>query len=462
MNKIVLSLMILAFIFVLYSSIAAQTSQDVQRTTIHKDVEKKEQVIQSWERKRNIALWLVISVGILGAVIAFLQRFKHKNIKMATAILALVIAIITVLDANILPDHTTIAQKIFEARDIMDDIYAELNKDVKPGDLDNWRGRIQIKLKKINKIEREIRLSFNQMTDIDFLTKSYAQSVRKLPEWINNPPSDDYYIYFLGDVHNPSLEEAEELSLLTARRVAADYLVNQIQSIQELANKQINYEALSDFLVNSGEVYRTHYYLDKEKGQYRFYTLLRLAKNDAEIDLNFFAIERNINIKDTKMLNQKIQSTVSPDEAYYDKRTDRYNKLLEQAKTSVGPADYEKFKHAIRLKRAGDFRNALPLLEETVDKYPTFFMAWYNLGLVHYSLKDSIQADRAYRKALELEPLQVTREPSIYNTYGYFLLRYNNYVDAKQWFEIALQIDPNHTKARRNLSIVERLQAGQQ
>lgn len=82
-------------------------------------------------------------------------------------------------------------------------------------------------------------------------------------------------------------------------------------------------------------------------------------------------------------------------------------------------------------------------------------MGWYNSALAHGAVGNVDRADYAYRKAMELEPIQSTRDASIYNTYGYFLVQTGNPSESEQYFRKALEINPEHALAKNNLRYLQ-------
>lgn len=435
-----------------------QNNEDILKTYMDEVISKVENNIQKLEGKANVALLMVLAVGIIAAIIAFLQKFEFKGNKLITAFLGLIIAVITVIDANLYPDHQTLKKKIAEARVLESQLDTKRLQPVKPEDKEARNKEIQEILHKLAlisvELEKEVYLAENGIFTFDLIPSAYAQS-QQLPSWIENPPSDNFYLYFVGNALDGSLAQAKELSLQDARAVAVDFMVSQLQRIEGIAASNINMETLSDKLIESAEVYRTHYYLKPDDNNYQYYTLLRLVKSFLEIDLTFFAIEKNIDIQETKKINQALQTAQSPRKAYYNERDVTYKALLNQAQESLNPADYEKFESARNIRKVGNPAKAVPLLEEIVDKYPAFYFGWYNLGLAYDALSDSAKADNAYRKAIQAESNQSVRDASIYNTYGDFLRRHNNYSEAIQWFKEALEINPNHAVAKSNLRIVQ-------
>ena len=66
------------------------------------------------------------------------------------------------------------------------------------------------------------------------------------------------------------------------------------------------------------------------------------------------------------------------------------------------------------------------------------------------------EAKSSYEKAAQLEPKQNVRDASIYNSFGYFLYQQKEYKAAIKQFNKALEIEPNHPIAKRNLQAAEK------
>lgn len=447
---------IVSLLFLVWMNIGAlaqPATQDTELQRIRELKEQREQKIEQWETQANIALLMVISVGILSAVIAFLQKVNLKSNKILTAVLGFLIAVITVVDANVYPDHQTLKRTILKARGILEDLEIELAIEVKPEDRALWREGVKEKLKELQRIEDEFLVAY-ESAGFELVTSAYAKESKE-PSWITDPPEDKYNLYFIGTAEHQSLSRAKELSLEDARHAATENLTLQIQKTKGFQNAKININALSDYLAESAESARTYFSLDKSTGAYKYYTLLKLARSFLEIDLNFFAIQEKISMPETKRLSESLESASSPKKEYYVDRAQTYKKMLEETRESLEAEDYRMFMQARKMRLHGQIKSSLPTLERITQAYPAFFMGWYNLGLAYDALGDSSKADHAYTMAISLEPGQAVREASIYNTYGDFLRRHENYAGAKHWFEKALEINPNHALAKHNLKVVK-------
>jgi Tfp pilus assembly protein PilF len=83
-------------------------------------------------------------------------------------------------------------------------------------------------------------------------------------------------------------------------------------------------------------------------------------------------------------------------------------------------------------------------------------MAWYNLALASSAAGDRTKAEDAYKRAIALEPSLPVRDPSVYNSYGHFLLQQGRKAEAQRALERALAIDPKHPLAVQNLAAAKR------
>ena len=91
------------------------------------------------------------------------------------------------------------------------------------------------------------------------------------------------------------------------------------------------------------------------------------------------------------------------------------------------------------------------MLNEILVNKPEFYMGWYNLALAYASSGNDENARKAYDKTIALEPAQPSRDGTVYNAYGHFLLERKHYCEAIQLFEKAVELDENNPRAQNNL-----------
>jgi protein O-GlcNAc transferase len=93
--------------------------------------------------------------------------------------------------------------------------------------------------------------------------------------------------------------------------------------------------------------------------------------------------------------------------------------------------------------------DAVKAFERAVTDDPSNATFWTNLGNAHRDADDAVQAEQAYRRALEADP----RSPDAANGMGVLLVQVKRAPEAIPWFEQALAGLPTFTEARLNLGI---------
>jgi len=107
---------------------------------------------------------------------------------------------------------------------------------------------------------------------------------------------------------------------------------------------------------------------------------------------------------------------------------------------------------------SGQFKRAVPLLEEVVAHEPEDPMAWTNLGAAYLgnpvlaTTEEQDKAIVAFERALECDPLA----PHVAYNLGLIYRDRNDHDRAIHWFTRALQANPLDADAQR---ILERLKA---
>lgn len=185
----------------------------------------------------------------------------------------------------------------------------------------------------------------------------------------------------------------------------------------------------------------THQIMIVRSPEYYLYKArLNLQKAQEKMDPDNPAIE------DIK----KIQSNINTIAAYTARRAERYKRIFEEQKARFG-FHFKRFEAALKLRKSGKINEAIKILKEIIAKCPDFYLAYYNLGLAYESLGDLESAELYYARAAQLEPKLNIRDPSIYNTYGFLLLRLHKFEEAEKAYLKALALDPKHPKAKIGL-----------
>lgn len=426
---------------------------ELVKTTLQHQTEQKVELIQSWESTSSFLFLLAMAAIVFGLVIAVLQLFKNKHCKIAAGIMAATISTLVAIDTGVYTvDHQTLKLRAMKARILVDDIeflFAIDSPDLPEKDRTEVFGEIRDKLKAIS----ELAVDGFAGISVELTSTAYASSGPDIPEWVQSPPEDRSSLFFVGLAESRSLKKAKEFSLDNALEKGVDYFASQFDRRQQANPQPLDAEALSEYLVKSAETVETHIAYDKEAKLFRYYTLLRLDRELAEVDIRFFSVMKRVEVP--KDFDQVVtaQEPTYPD--YYKSRTESYSVFLNEAQQTLPSEQYEKFIEGRQLRKSGRYEEAVPLLIEVTETYPDFYFAWYNLALAYHDIGDTDAANEAYQRAIELEGGLEKRDASLYNTYGYFLYQQGDYELAKENLKKALEIQPNHPKAKRNLAAVE-------
>jgi tetratricopeptide (TPR) repeat protein len=415
--------------------------------------------IAGLESKSNLLFALSISVILIGLAIAIVRMIEGKYNKIAVGILAALITAVGTVKTAVYPgDHHSLHKCALQAKDKLDNIdliFAQIpaceNNEMKKELLDE----ISFLLKDIKIHEIEMGETKGQAFAIELFPSAHAQSfgtTENLPDWINHPPKDRSMICFVGQAESRSLKSAKEASRTDAYRKGAEYMDARYQRSATRQAAGPDEEALVEFFRKAAQVEKTYFYYDEINKVYSYYTLISLDKSFIETDLMSFSFEQSSPLPRDFIA---VQSKPDPNfDDYYSQRSNLYNDELEKARKELQPVDYADFIEGRQLRKSGKYEQSLEYLQSTTEKYPGFYMGWYNLALAYQKLDRIEEADLAYRKAISLCDSLAIKDASLYNTYGFFLYQNQKYEDAERELKKALLVEPNHPKATRNLQAV--------
>lgn len=103
--------------------------------------------------------------------------------------------------------------------------------------------------------------------------------------------------------------------------------------------------------------------------------------------------------------------------------------------------------------RLGDWQNSETIFKAALDQNEENFLAHNNLGVFYAERKRFEEADRHYKKVVELNP---TYAPGL-NNWGSSLARRKRWEEAEFYFKKALLYDPSLESARSNLMELNRM-----
>jgi protein O-GlcNAc transferase len=154
------------------------------------------------------------------------------------------------------------------------------------------------------------------------------------------------------------------------------------------------------------------------------------------------------------------------DDPTFHRERDRAARLLSEGKAKQAQTILERLWElrlgdmavAINLAGAfilsGQFKRAVPLLEEVVAREPEDPMAWTNLGAAYLgnpvlaTTEEQDKAIAAFERALECNPVA----PHVAYNLGLIYRDRNDYDRAVHWFTRALQANPLDADAQRILA----------
>jgi tetratricopeptide (TPR) repeat protein len=122
----------------------------------------------------------------------------------------------------------------------------------------------------------------------------------------------------------------------------------------------------------------------------------------------------------------------------------------EQAEASFGRTLRDALDKAEPLLRQGRFEEATPQYEAIIKMLPTFYEAYFALGMCYGQTGRPGEAEARFRKYLSFQPLSADGHAAL----GILLLQQKKVQDATPELEKALQIDPSMDEIRKALASV--------
>jgi tetratricopeptide (TPR) repeat protein len=414
--------------------------------------------VADWRFSGYVSLGLTNGVAFLGLAVAALQLLKGRSPKIAAGVLSAVITFLTLVNS----ETFDVGHRAYRrAADLAEPKIEEMRRWVgKYDDAEEEREaiaivrRLLVELKAIN--ERLIAGSSGTAEGSQanlrlpgLIPRAFAQARSGAPNWIRGRAPEGDRIYFVGVGLDSSLSVAKRISQENAQAAVRDDLTGRLP-----AGQGFDAEALSEYLAEAAVPVETYFERDPKTTQYRYYSLVALSRSGIETDARLFGYREKVTVPTDVVRSAQSVRPSSID--YQLKRQEVYATLSKDAQAHV-PADvYRGYEAARSARVAGNPRIAVPALENVVKRSPSFFMAWYNLALASSAAGDRTKAEDAYKRAIALEPSLPVRDPSVYNSYGHFLLQQGRKAEAQRTLERALAIDPKHPLAVQNLAAAKR------
>jgi tetratricopeptide (TPR) repeat protein len=429
------------------------------------------QKIGSWHHEERVCLALTLATGILGVVVGGLQLLRNKILQAILLFLGVAIGIATYV-------NNTLYRGDYRAYEVLvvraERLLRRMQEDAGSYRSDEER---RVAMDDILKIASELEgleddhlgggsgtgaSASGPLTPgpapsspapagagarlLQLLPVALAAGASAEPACGRHPPSDDSNLYFVGLGSDVSLEKARQESLENAKQALVDDLRTQIP-----ATAAVKPEEMASYLSQAARLVDTCYERPSgARAEYRYFSVLALSRSALKAGTTLYGVREQISVpRDVVTAVEQVRPT-SVD--YRIARQNTYDQLSAAARRSTTAEAFKMYEEGRRARQSGDCRGATASFKGAVSANPNFYLALYNLGLAQETCHDPEGASESYRRAAVLEPKQPVRDASFYNTYGWFLFQQKQYAEAARQFEQALQIEPNHPKARSNLA----------
>jgi len=407
--------------------------------------------LNEWQRLWKIEVGLAFLVLVLGAVSAGIQNFNFQSVKVVTVMCGLVITVTTGFINQVgWDDYRTLNKSIVKVQSIVRNMN-RAKRDygiVKEGDKDEQLktfGDLYANFKKIQEPPPDPIIKTDNF-GYSIINTAYAE-FEDPPSWVRTIPEDTKNLYFVGIADSTKLGDAKTTSKDNAIQNATSFLAETLNTNGDI---QLDINKLALSLAEASEDVDNDMGFDEKKGIYRYYSLIRINKSLAEAGIKLFAVQRGVNAPAALIVAIGDSQRVRDD--YSTKQLKQYETLLNETSASLSKDEYQKFSEARDLrKEKKDYPKAIAIFNEILANKPEFYMGWYNLALAYAASGNDADARKAYDKTIALEPAQPSRDGTVYNAYGHFLLERKQYCEAIPHLEKALRLDQNNPRAQNNL-----------
>lgn len=436
----------LFLIFLLFSTNCFARPEDKLNSIVKECMEN----VEHWEFLATITLSIMVLIGVLGAVVGILQKLNKNWSAIAVIVTGGAITILTIVQTTAFKtDYRVLRVKAAEGRKMVSDMSLLVEQFIQAQGSDNRNTILEKFQENYHKIYDMNQELYAKSSSFSLFPSAYAQSG---PEWLTRPPADERKLFFIGQGVNRNLGAAEQEAFENAVAQAVEFFVAKFHDADNQGAK-INQEAVAEFLTQSGQTLDSYFIFDKAIQRYRFHVLFAVDKKVATTDLAMFSLKEGVDVPDS--FERAIQQSKRTLDEYRVQVKETYQKIYDSLIKSTKKEVVDMFDKARQLQLSRHYDEAIAMLKDVTLLDNAHYLAWYNLALAYDKLGREEEAMHAFERAVALEPAQAVRDASLYNTFGYFLFKRGRYAEAANMFRHALEINPNHPKAARNLQAAE-------
>jgi tetratricopeptide (TPR) repeat protein len=394
----------------------------------------------------KVALAMIIVIVLAGGGASLLQTLTSDKLKFLVGVCGALTAALTTINGLVYP----LSAKEMWGR--VDSATSEVRKAYKYMAMFELPTSGEDKLAKLKKVDQfldnaEIILTTGRTPPgapderaslPDVLRAAYAQGAR--PEWFSSFPRQPGYLYFIGTGVSASVDGAREDAIRLAKQEAQRAILDQLSPSEDSSK-------IAALVGSSGGIADTDYRSTKDHDRtvYEYSVLYVIKRRDIEFYLAASGADR-----------EGAFASMQKQTDYFGQRWDATAAALDIARTELPPEEYNALVEGRNARREKLYDRAVQLLAPAAKVgNPAWYLAWYNLGLSYWNLHQYPQAAKAFLEAIALEPMLKVRDPSVYNSFGQFLVERGKYVEGEKLLQRALQLNPQITGAQYALKVAQ-------
>jgi hypothetical protein len=269
--------------------LAAQSCHASADPFLDGQMKKIESKIGQWEHDSYLIVSLTYAITVIGAVVALMQKADSKAVKITTAVLAVVSALLVPANRLFFPVDDRTYQKVAkQTRNKLDAFSYQLNQFQALDDATkaSLRKKFEGVLEDVDQLEYNtiynggaVPSAGSALSDV-LLPSARADGSNDgihPPPWAEKLPMDERNMYFLGAADGKTFDEAHQNAVAEARKTATGLLTKAAEASQGLARKPELAAKIALTLANAAEIAET-FTAPNSAGGYRGYVLLRLSR----------------------------------------------------------------------------------------------------------------------------------------------------------------------------------------
>ncbi|WP_237055249.1 tetratricopeptide repeat protein [Microbulbifer sediminum] len=125
-------------------------------------------------------------------------------------------------------------------------------------------------------------------------------------------------------------------------------------------------------------------------------------------------------------------------------------KVADYTKVRVAGGVSRDFEESLQLLHAGEYQQAISLLNDVVEREQRLPAPYVNLGIAYYKSGDQKHAEESFLKALEIDPVH----PTANNELAVLYRKQGRFEEARKIYTDAISSNPEYSPLVKNLGIL--------